>query len=119
MQLKRCYHVRPMGAAEVERTQVIYKTDKKTGHQVSEIIQKKIHYPETFMVFFPRGHSLRVLSRERLNEMNLQENAQVVDMDTGLPPPQSLESLSDFAPIHGTVSSGDPFADAMGDQLRG
>ena len=118
MQLKRRYQVRPMGPADVERKLVKYHEDKKTKKAVSEIVTEKVHYPETFIVMFPRGHSIRVLNRARLHEMGLAEEAQVVDMETGLPPPGSHD-LHDFTPIYGSLSSGDPLQDALGDALRG
>ena len=118
MQLKRRYQVRAMGSAIVERRRVRYVENKKTKHMDSEIVTEKVEYPETFIVMFPRGHSIRVLNRARLHEMGLAEEAQVVDMETGLPPPGSHD-LESFTPIYGSLSSGDPLQDALGDALRG
>lgn len=113
MQLKRCYQVRAMGPAEVERKIVVFKANKE-GHKSSEQVVKKVKFPETFLVLFPRGHSIRVLSKARLIELGLAEDAQVIDMETGLPPPMGGD-FSAFNPIAGSISTGNAFVDALGE----
>lgn len=46
--------------------------------------QKKVTKEmETFMVYFPHGHSIRVTSRERLVELGYHVKPRLVDMETG------------------------------------
>lgn len=71
----------------------------KDGKTRPQIVRKTIKQPAGYMVYFPRGHSIRVASEEKLREMGIDPaGAPLIDMDTGhVLPKLSLKSRTQRA----------------------
>lgn len=72
-----------MPAFEVEklegtRTKTILTPNKKDGGFIS----KEIEVDAGYVVYFPRGHSIRV-SEQELNRLGLNQDPSLVDMESG------------------------------------
>lgn len=85
---------------EFVRTQIEYEEVAKgsNGRPIHKRVAKKVKESGGYMVFFPRGHSIRVRNTDELRAMGFHMQAGFVDMESGeVAPVQqvSLRSLSE------------------------
>lgn len=76
--LKARYRVVGPKREKVEYT--LCSIDDATGSLQQKKMEEEM---ECYYVFFPRGHSIRVTSKEKLVELGYHIKPRVVDMDTG------------------------------------
>lgn len=66
-----------------KREKIVYSKEEIGGKIVNKKEKKVEVIKEGYMVFHPRGHSLFVDSLERLRELKLDGDPQLVDMNSG------------------------------------
>jgi hypothetical protein len=72
------YMTKALGMKDVTYTKC--SIDPATKSLQQEEVTEKF---ECFMVYFPQGHSIRVVGRDRLVEMGYDKKPRMVDMNTG------------------------------------
>jgi RNase P/RNase MRP subunit p29 len=66
------------------KTEMVTYTKASIDPETKSMDQKQVtEEMETFMVYFPQGHSIRILGRKRLEEMGYHLKPKMVDMKTG------------------------------------
>lgn len=65
-------------------------------HKDGKLSTKVVDEDAGYMVYFHKGHSIRVATKERLATLNLEEVAKIIDEETG-------EELEDMVVKPGTV----------------
>jgi|CXWL01.1.fsa_nt_gi hypothetical protein len=100
-QIEQAYEVEKLpGEVSVEICKIEHVAiPGKDGKTRPQIIRQTVKQPAGYMVYFPRGHSFRVATLEKLRELGLApDGAPLVDMDTGqLLPKLSLKSRTQRA----------------------
>jgi len=84
--IKPAYEVHPYSGVT---TRNVCRIDKKTRQVVCEEVEDTGGY----MVYFPKGHSIRVRDDEELAALGFDKPAKLIDMETGDETGQIAENL--------------------------
>ncbi len=74
--IKPEYEVHPFNGVT---TRKVYSFDKEKRVIVSEDVEAK----GGFMIYFPKGHSIRAFDEKHLAELGFDKPAKLIDMETG------------------------------------
>jgi hypothetical protein len=71
-------------------------TRTKYEHKDGQLVSKEVEEDAGYMVYFHKGHSIRVRDKDELKRLNFTEVAKVIDEETG-------EELEDMVAKPGSV----------------
>ena len=74
--IKPAYEVHPFSGTTMRR---MCEFDEKSRTLVSKEVEAKGGY----MIYFPKGHSIRAFDDKHLKELGFSEPAKLIDMETG------------------------------------
>lgn len=88
--IKPMFQIKPL-PGKVKST--VYSVEK------GALVPKEVMVDAGWLVCFPKGHSIRVTSKEELEKMRLNTNPDLVDMSTGERLGASMESMFDLEQV--------------------
>lgn len=91
-QIMPAFEVKPLTGQFVTRKVAIYDKEAKDKGQPPIRYEDKVE-PAGYLVFFPKGHSIRVATLEELKRLGFAGEPYKVDLDTGEMVPEEKVSL--------------------------
>ena len=81
--IKRRFEVHPYEGPDVDEDGKVSRIHHSFNEETRKMEKKAVKEDAGFMVYTPRGNSVRVKTQEELDRLGFGEDPELVDMDTG------------------------------------